>query len=356
MPNFNKEAARRGNEIVERGTGNGNFRPFLPSIYWKNADDEHCVLILNALEEITRLDFHPYIDTEDGPRSVIARTDPTIGERTDPISDTWNYKPRLTDLMIAVELEPEYEVKMVNGRERKSVNGFIVSTRTIERRLRDEDGELTEDKEEVEIPLVGYIAQSPYNFGNQLNSYEHSENPINLTPFRITKVGEGSGATFRFDGYPDAEFDLTNLLEYIENISYIQNPDEILELIDNVDQTEAASIIGEYLLDLKLEELADPEYYDEIFKAIDKPARFGKKDVKKEVNTRPKRTTQRRATSASTEDIGSTDSDNSSEPVEKVARSRKPSEKSSQLSAREKLEELKAAKAKKEAEKAEKAE
>lgn len=337
MSNFNKEAANRGNEVVERGTGGGTFRPFLPQIYWKSADDSRYVLILNPLEDIMRLQFHPYVETEDGGRSIIARTDPGIGERHDPIEDSWGYTPRTTDLMIAVELEPVYETKTVNGRERQSVSGFAVATKTIERRVRDEDGELTEDREEVEIPLVGYIAQSPFNFGNLLNAYENSTNPINLTPFKVTQVGAGSGKSYQFDGYPDAPFDLTNLIEYIDNISYVRDAEELLGLLDQADdQVDAGGTIGQYLLDLKVNELADEELYDEIFKAITKPSRFQKETKEAKKSSRPTRASQRVATAPVVE----VEAD---EVVEEatVARSRKSGESKSAPSARAKLDELK---------------
>jgi hypothetical protein len=351
MPNFNKDAANRGNEVVERGTGGGNFRPFLSKIYWKEADDSRFILILNPLEEIVRLKFHPFVETDEGGRDIIARTDPGIGERVDPIEDSWGYTPRVTDLMIAVELEPIYETKIVNKRERQSVTGFGVVTRTIERRIRDEAGELTDDKEEVEIPIVGYITQSPFNFGNLLNAYENNENPIHLTPFKVTQVGAGSGKTYSFDGYPDATFDLTNLFEYIENISYVSDPDELIDLIDGLEQEDAGVVIGQYLLDLKINELADPEYYDEIFKAITKPSRFQKETKSDSKSARPKRSSQRATPVAKTvvsDDEGDVDDapdidDTPSVSNKPVARSRKPGEsKSSPSSARTKLEELKA--------------
>ncbi|CAM6003650.1 unnamed protein product [Sphagnum balticum] len=333
MPNFNKESAGRGNEVVERGNQNtGTYRPFLPKIYWKEADDHRFILVLNPLEDIVRLKFHPFLETDDGTRTIIARTDPGIGERTDPIEQQWGYVPRTTDIMIAVELEPVYETKTVGKHTRESITAFSVVLKTIERRVRDEDGDLTDEKEDFEVPAVGWIAQSPFNFGNLLNAYENNDNPIHITPFKVTQVGSGSDTKYSFDGYPDAPIDLTNLLEYIENVSFIQNPDELLGLIEGLDQEEAGIVIGQYLLDLKLEELADADYYDEIFKSISKPSRYGPKEKKD--TTRPKRVTQRPLRSAASSD--------------EVKPNRTSAEKVP--SARAKLEELKAIQAAKAAE------
>ncbi len=282
MASFNKEAARHGNEVIERGQAT-TFRPFLPQIYWKGSGDEKFILILNRLDDIMRVEFHPYLETDNRGLSIIARTDPGIGERYDPIQQEWGYAPRLTDLMIAVELEPFFESRTVNGRTRESVGGFTVITKTYERRVRNDDGELTDETEEFEIPAIGYIAQSPYNFGNQLNAYENNDNPIHLTPFKITQVGTQSTKQYNLQGYPDAEYDLSNLFALINNTSFVQNPEELDELLygdaeeHNIEDVEAAALtIGNYILDLKLAELSDPDIYDETLKAITKPPRFTK--------------------------------------------------------------------------------
>lgn len=286
MPNFNRSTAKLGNEVVERGSGGGSrsFKPWLPKIYWKGADDERFVLILNELQDIVRIQYHPYVETDEGAFSTMARTDPGIGERADPIQETWGYVPRMFDVMIAVELEPIAETKVVNGRDRISIVGFEVATRTFERRVRDEDGELTDEKEEIIVPAIGCITQSPFNFGNQLNAYDHNDNPIHLTPFKITQVGAGSGVQYSFQGYPDTEFDLSNLFEYIENISYLDTDEKreaLNELLAEAPEGEEHMALGRFILDLKLEELADREAYDEIFKKITKPSKF--KDQKQSV-------------------------------------------------------------------------
>lgn len=349
MPNFNKDTANRGNEVIERGSGGGTFKPWLRQFFWKEADDSYFVLILNQLEDIMRLEYHPFVDTDDGPRSVIARTDPGIGERVDPLEQQWGYTPRTTDLMIAVELEPVWETRTVNGRDRDFVSGFAVKTKTIERRIRNEDGELTDEKEELEIPEIGFIAQSPFNFGNILNSYENNDGPIHLTPFKITQVGAGSGKSFTFSDYPDATIDLTNLLEYIENVSYVKDPEELLDSVADLDQVDAGLVIGQYLLDLKLEELSDPEYYDEVFKATSKPSRYQKEAKEKPASksSRPQRAPQRRTT-APVEDAPAAEAAEVTEEKTTTARGRATSGKS-QPSAKEKLAELRAAKAAKDA-------
>lgn len=283
MPNFNRDALKRGSEAIReatesRGQG-GNFKPFLPSIYWKNDGDEHILLILNPIEDIPRVEFHPFIEVEGQgfPLQTMARTDPAIGESIDPIQTQWKYKPRLTNLAVAVELEATYETK--NGRQRPV--GFTVKTRDFTRRVRDEDGELTEEREDVSAPSLGLIAQSPYNFGNQLSSYDATEGPIHRTALKIKRLGKDNNVTYQVVGYEDTPVDLTPLIEGVEFISYIQKPEELLGAIDGQTDEEAAVTIGSYVLDLKLDEFSDPDLYNEIFGQITRPSRFGEKEAAK---------------------------------------------------------------------------
>lgn len=349
MPNFNKSAAKFGNEVVERGAGGGtrNFKPWLPKIFWRGADDEHFILILNTLEDIVRVQYHPFIETDDGIFSVLARTDPGIGERADPMQEVWKYEPRLFDVMIAVELEPIFESRVVNGRERQSIAGFEVATRTFESRIRDDNGELTDDKEEVTVPAIGCITQSPYNFGNQLNAYDNNDNPIHLTPFRITQVGKGSGVTYSFQGFPDTEFDLTNLYEFIGNISYLQVDDratELFALLDGVSDEEMPIIIGRYLLDLKLEELADRETYDDVFKRITKPSRFANQKPEPKSKTTGASKTPRVKAPVASHDEDSDDTEvHEEKPVATPSKGR--AVRNSAPSAQEKLAEIRASRA-----------
>ena len=347
MPNFNPDALKKGKEAIREANesrGNGNFKPFLPSIYWKDDGDEHYVLILNPIDDIPRVEFHPFIEVEgsDFPHQVMARTDPSIGERNDPIQDKWAYKPRLTNLAIAVELEPTF--KDVGGRQKPA--GFEVKVREFERKIRDDEGNATDEREEVTAPCVGLISQSPFNFGNQLESYDNGEGPIHATALKIKRIGKKSNVTYQIVGYEGVEVDLTNLIDYIDQVSYIDEPDALLEQIEGLSDEDAAIVIGHYLLFAKLNEFADPEVYDEILEQITRPSRYGEKETKGKGKTaRASKPSQRRSRrTAEADDAGDDTSaaEPEAEPEEKpVARRRKAAEPVSKASsAAERLAEL----------------
>lgn len=301
MPNFDRSALRKGSKAIDealeaRKSGGGDFKPFLPSIFWKKANDYRYLMFLNPLEEIPEVDLHPFIDLDDDkPHMAIARTWKPIGEAKDPIQDRWGYKPRLTDLAVAVVLEPITEI--IDSRPKPV--GFEVATTSFNRTVRDDNGKPVEgQKEEVTVPVVGLVAQSPYNFFNQLRSFDATEAAIHATPVKITRLGEKQNVTFTVVGYDQITPDLSNLFDFIDNMSYIDDGDKE-DLIDRISDAEsdieAAGIIGDYLLYKRLDELADPDLYNEILGQITKPAKFQDQSANKE-SGKPtgKRPSQRR--------------------------------------------------------------
>lgn len=324
---------RRGAEAIakaqERKAG-GNFRPFTPNLFWKSDGDVKYLLFLNDIATIPTVDLIGFIpvkgkkgngDEFEYPEQVIARTDAAIGENSDPMTDEWDAKPKETCVAVAVELEPVLET--VNGRQRPT--GFEVKTVTFDRRVRDDEGELTDESEEVEAPVVGFITQSPRNFFNVVSSYDAEEAPIEETPVKILRVGSKADTVYTIAGYPDMEVDLGILVDTIENLNYIGDDlDDLLDAIDGVDDAEAARIIGDLLLDKRLEELADPERYDELFKGITETLdKFGSKNKKKSsTKERPARRSQRRAAAVEEEPEaeGSDPEPEEEAPAEKPAR------------------------------------
>lgn len=285
------EAIDKANEDAKKNSG-GSFKPFLSSIYWSGDGDEHYVLILNPVEEVPTVEYHPFVEASDGkPHSIIARTDPFIGEKVDPLERVWKYKSRLTNLAVAVVLEPVTEV--VNGREKPT--GFQVATRTFERKVRDDDGEPTGEVEEIEAPEIGLIAQSPMNFFNQLRSYDVEEAPLHTTPLKIKRIGANKSVSYTVVGYDQIDVDVSNLIGSFENVAYIGMSDGIEELIESVDSAgtdeEATTLIGDYVLDLKLEELADEDNYNELLDMVEKPYRYAEADKKS--STKSERPTRR---------------------------------------------------------------
>jgi hypothetical protein len=315
MPSFNKDAVKRGAAAIREAnesSGSGDYKAYLPSIYWKDDGDEHFVLILNPIDEIPCVEFHPFIVVE-GVKyglSTIARTDSAIGERTDPIQDQWDYKPRKTNLMIAVELEPSF--KEVDGRKRP--DGFEVAVNEFERRVRGDDGELTDERESVVAPVIGLIAQSAFNFGNVIESYDGSEGPIHKTPLKIKKVGKKTNTTFTVNGYENVDIDLSALIDNIDQVSYIKNAEPLLEAIKGQSDLEAAHTIGEFVLDLKLEELADDDNYAEILEQITKPNPWAKDDKKDKDKAPARPARERRSSRVSKPDTSEAET---SEPEEK---------------------------------------
>jgi hypothetical protein len=286
MP-IDRSKMRKGADAIQAAveSNSNNYKPWLSSIFWRNDGDEHYVLILNPIEEIPQFEFHPFIDLGDKkPHMIIARTDPILGERVDPIVEQWQYKTRLTNLAIAVELEP---VSEVDSKGRAIPVGFEVKTREFTRKVLDDEGKATDETEDLEGPVIGLIAQSPFNFFNQLRDYDASTASIHTTPLKIKRLGK-KDVSYTFTGYNTITPDVSNLLDFVDTIPYVQGEDRLalLDLVDDAPDSEAACVaIGNFILDLKIDELGDEENYQELYEAITKPSIFppkskGKSDSK----------------------------------------------------------------------------
>lgn len=310
MPDF-RRGAQAIIEARERAKSGGSFHRFTPSVFWQDDGDEKYLLFLNAMDDIPQVDMIGYIPqvgkknddtTFEYFEQTIARTDQGIGEDSDPIVKEWNFKPRETNVAVAVELEPLFET--VKGRKRP--RGFEVATRTFDKRVKDDAGNLTDESEEVTAPVVGFVSQSPHNFFNVVQSFDAKEAPINETAVKITRVGAkgDNSVTYRIDGYPEQDIDLTNLIDYVDGLSYLDDDeiDELVEALEDVEDAEAVEIIGAVLLDKRLEELADPERHEKLYKSITKPAKFGNTKDKKDRKPSKARTSRRSQRKASVEE------------------------------------------------------
>jgi hypothetical protein len=319
MPDFSN--LRRGAEAIAKAQadskGGGNFSPFTPSLFWtdpdKNLDSsKKYIMFLNKLEDIPQVDLIAYIpqkrkksngDTFTTYEQVIARTDPVIGEAKDPMVDEWEADPKVNNIAVAVELVPVLEE--VNGRKR--VTGFEVATTEFERRVRDDNGDLLDDTEEVEAPIVGFVTQSPHNFFNLVTSFDADTGPIEATPIQVKRLDQ---KTYSLQGFVDTPVDLSGLIDCIDNLSYLgDDVDDLLDALDQVENDqEAAELIGAALLDKRLEELVDEERYDKLFESLTEPfKKFGssgsKKGGRKERTRkeRPQRRSSRRSAEAEPE-------------------------------------------------------
>jgi hypothetical protein len=303
---------RRGREEIkkvadERNSGGGGFTPFLPNIYWKENNEEKYLLFLNDIDSIPRIDVIGFIPDGNGRyNSVIARTDTSIGQSRDPLVEDWDGSIKKSCAAIAVELEPTFEE--IEGRLRP--RGFQVATREFDRKVRNEDGEATGEVEEVTAPVVGLILQHATTLFGPIESYDTTDYPIHLAAVKIKRVGTDNNTSYNVSGYPDLEVDLSNLLDNVDGISYL-NQDEaesVKAAIDGLSDIEAGQVIGGILLDKQLEELGDQERYDKIYKAVDASLdRFGnkKKATEKRVS-RPSQMREKANKVKETEEVTST--------------------------------------------------
>lgn len=331
---------KRGKAAIEAAAEHtsGNYRAYLRSLYWKDDKEEHYVLLLNEVDEIPTVDMLGYIPVKMGDhevyQEVIAKTnDPTPGESSDPLVDDWDAQVRKTSVAIAVELEPQIEV--VKGR--KKPVGFEVKTEEYSRYKRNDKGEATDEEEEVTAPVLGYIAQSPTNFFNLIANYDDNEAPVVETPLKITRLRKDKDTTYTVIGYDDLPVDLSNLVEYLDGVSYLRDDiDDINKSIDDLTDEEAGRLIGQILLDKRLEELLDEERYQELLDSVVKEGKsldkFGNKKGRKGKSDRPKRTSSRR--SSKTEDAGDEPDDGSTDPGNTEPVEEKPKRSRSRTSSR----------------------
>lgn len=312
MPDF-----RRGAEAIakqqEKAKG-GSFSPFAPELFWQGDGDEKYLLFLNPLADIPAVEMVNFIPQArkkaNGEKyttyeRVIARTDPAIGEESDPMAEDWDAPIKEMNVAVAVELEPTLEQ---DARGRMRPTGFEIKTNTYERRIRDDEGNLTDDVEDVTTPVVGFIHASPYNFFNVVTAFDSKEGDIEATPVKIVRVGGDKSTTYTVTGYPDQTIDLAPLLDNIEGVSYLseEEMDALIAEIDKAENDEDAVLaVGATLLDKRLDELSDAERYDKLYKSITssldkygKGKKGDKKSEKKSSRERPARQSSRRSRAA----------------------------------------------------------
>lgn len=291
---------RRGTDAVAAAAtsgGGGNFSPFVPDIRWKEDGEKKFVLVLTPADGIAVLDLHEFIpiptDRDDGkPRyeSFLSRKDPMIGENYDLIEDEHGRKAKTRCAGVAVELVPV--MKDVKGRKRPG--SFTVKTETFKRR--GDDGE-----EEVEKPCIGLIVQSSKLMWGPLNGLDESAGPLVELPIEITKRGEKAETTYEMVPFMDIPVDLSLVTEYIDGISYLK--DDIEDLLPKMeaaeDDTAGAQLAADFLLEKRVDELADEERYERLVGDLEEiepnPWEKGKKKAKASgTRTRKARPSQRK--------------------------------------------------------------
>ena len=302
---------RRGAAAIAAASssGGGNFAPFVPDIRWKEADEKKFILVLTPVDNVGAFDLHEFIklpaEKANGEEyfryeSFLSRKDPFIAEDFDKIEDELDRKSKVRCVGVAVELEPV--MKDVKGRKRPVE--FAVKTDTFDRKT--DDGEET-----VEYPLIGLIVQSAKLMWSPLFGLDESQGPLAELPLEVTRRipgGKASDTHYEFAPFMDIPVDLSAITEYVDGISYLK--DDLEELLPELeaaaseDDLTAAQLVADALMTKRIEELADPERYEELMGDIDElePPPWGggskKNKPKRTVGKRSKRPSQRRVAQA----------------------------------------------------------
>jgi hypothetical protein len=294
MPNYQP---RRGLGAVEQAAnrkGGTKFRGFVPEIRWREDGEKKYVLVLSSFDgedsnAVVVADLHEFIPVGNGEKangetytkyeSFVSRKDPLAGgEDYDDLEDRLGNKPRTRCIGVAVELEPEF--KTVNGRNRPA--GFKVKTDTFTRN--GDNGQ-----EEVEQPLIGLIIQSAFLMWSPLGSLDESQGPLSQLPVEVTRRGKDVNSRYDFVPYMDLPVDLTPLFDNLDGITYIA--DEIADSKDEIvaqGTIEAAQLVGQIMIDKRLQELSDKDRYEELVGPISHlEPRFGAKKASPKVTNRP---------------------------------------------------------------------
>jgi hypothetical protein len=132
---------------------------------------------------------------------------------------------------------------------------------------------------------------------------------------KITRLGK-KDVSYTVVGYDTITPDVSNLLDLIQNVSYVKDTEDLLEQVDSAEDDEAACIaIGNYLLDLRIDELGDSENYQKLFDQITEPSRFPEGGDKKKPAKKAARPT--RSSRRATADAGDAPEAEASEPKAK---------------------------------------
>lgn len=282
MPNYQP---RRGLSAVEQAAnrkGGTKLRGFAPEIRWREDGEKKYILVLSNFDDgdpngVVVADLHEFIpvgtaekangETYTKYESFVSRKDPLAGsENYDDLEDRLGNKPRTRCIGVALELEPEFET--INGRK-KPVR-FSVKTDTFTRKT--DDG-----NEEVGQPAIGLIVQSAALVWSPLGSIDESQGPLCELPLEVVRIGKDVNSRYNFVQFPNMEVDLSGLFNNLDGITYIADElDEIKGDLIAKGDIEAAQLVGQILLDKRLNELSDKSRYEELVGPIEHiEQRFG---------------------------------------------------------------------------------
>jgi hypothetical protein len=188
---------RRGAQAIQQAAERKNSGKFTPTIRWK-AGEKKYIIFLQPIDEVVTVLYHNFIiighsDATNKPiySSYISRRDPELDGKDgyDELWDRFQEPPKERCLGLAVELVPVTE--KVNGRNK------IVSFDFAVREFENKDGE------NVQVPAVGLIIESPYTFWGYLSTFA-DDAPIESVVFAVTRRGGGTDTAYDFVSAGDA--------------------------------------------------------------------------------------------------------------------------------------------------------
>lgn len=255
---------RRGSAAIQDAAtmkSGGGFRPFMPSVQWKQDGESKYVLILSDIDDVGEFLLHQFIPVGRGTKSngeeftrydeFLSRKDPAIGEDYDDLEDRLEREPKTRCIGVMVELEP-----IVKG---KKITGFVAKTETFTRKT--DDGEV-----ETTAPVIGLCTQSAYTLWGALDSYNSSLGSLIDIPLQIIRRGKDQNTRYDIIPFKGDPVDLSPVIEFMDGITYVGDDlEELTNLVEAEDGDVAkAQTIAQFLFDKRIDELADPERYEEL--------------------------------------------------------------------------------------------
>lgn len=195
MPNF-----RRGVDATREATARKSGGSFNNFISWGKTKEDRTKLIqfVTPLDEMPVVLWHEYIVTgyrETGSKiysSFVSQKDRTLSglDGEDPLWDVWGKRPKEKNILVGIELEALREDK----KNAKKITGVRpVVARTYENK----------DGEQVEVPAIGFVIQSPFNFTGGLISWQETQSETSDEPAQITdrvfRIVKGTESPIQYD-------------------------------------------------------------------------------------------------------------------------------------------------------------
>lgn len=205
---------RKGAEAIRAAVAS-KAGGYTPTLRWSEDKEVHYVQFLDPLEDVPNVLMHiamivgEYDNGKPMRRDFVSPLDPAVDGGSDPIAEA-GWQPKQRNVFRVVELEPIY-AKGSGGR--KKIEDFDFALRTYENK----------DGEEVSVPNVAFIVESPYIFGDFLATYDDTD-PIEDSIWKVTQSGVRKDKKFVFERVPGVEpLDLSDIEEEVEQLGDIDS-------------------------------------------------------------------------------------------------------------------------------------